>query len=239
MSAARNPYPARPFRRTRTRIFECEDRSKYGGGPERNGRRESRDGAVDRSRITTSWSRILTISAIAAFLLHIMAVLSTWARPISRPSGGQNQKDIILLKIVIACGYFDCPLGIARVCRRFRGCHCLGRVLRSAKQHDLYEAAAYTHVTMGFWGKLAFRSVWALAADSQGQITLIIQNVVGCSLQCRASHSNATGRSCRRCPVKRLTHCKEECLSAPRVPQGFWRALAVTCFSLPPNIHFA
>ena len=28
-------------------------------------------------------------------------------------AGGQNQKDIILLKIVIACGYFDCPLGIA------------------------------------------------------------------------------------------------------------------------------
>ena len=72
------------------------------------------------------------------------------------------------------------------------GCHCLGRVLRSAKQHDLYEAVAYTHVSMGFWGKLAFRSVWALAADSQGQIALIIQNVVGCSLRCRASHSNAT-----------------------------------------------
>jgi hypothetical protein len=24
-----------------------------------------------------------------------------------------NQKDIILLQIVIVCGYFDCPLGIA------------------------------------------------------------------------------------------------------------------------------
>ena len=30
------------------------------------------------------------------------------------------------------------------------GCHCHGRVLRSIKQHGLYEAAAYTHVTMGF-----------------------------------------------------------------------------------------
>ena len=35
------------------------------------------------------------------------------------------------------------------------GCHCLGRVPRSAKQHDLYEAAAYTHVTMGSLNVLA------------------------------------------------------------------------------------
>src|SRR5208283_3353289 len=34
------------------------------------------------------------------------------------------------------------------------GCHCLGRVPRGAKQHDLDEAAAHTHVTMGFWDKL-------------------------------------------------------------------------------------
>ena len=47
------------------------------------------------------------------------------------------------------------------------GCHCLGRVLRSAKQHDLYEAAAYTHVTVGFWDKLGFGPIWALAAESQ------------------------------------------------------------------------
>ena len=31
---------------------------------------------------------------------------TTLARPDTRLSGGQNQKDIILLKIVIACGYF-------------------------------------------------------------------------------------------------------------------------------------
>ena len=47
MSAARNPYPARPFRRTRTRVAQCEDRSKYGGGPERNGGANS-DGAPPR-----------------------------------------------------------------------------------------------------------------------------------------------------------------------------------------------
>jgi hypothetical protein len=29
------------------------------------------------------------------------------------PVAGKTQKDIILLTIVIACGYFDCPLGIA------------------------------------------------------------------------------------------------------------------------------
>ena len=47
MSAARNPYQARPFRRIRTRFVESEDRSKYGGGPERNGRANS-DGAPPR-----------------------------------------------------------------------------------------------------------------------------------------------------------------------------------------------
>jgi hypothetical protein len=31
--------------------------------------------------------------------------------------------------------------------------HCVSRVLRRAKQHDLYETAAYTHVAMGFFAK--------------------------------------------------------------------------------------
>ncbi len=67
-----------------------------------------------RSRITTSWSRTFKISAIAAaFLLLTRSVLSTRARPDTRLLWRANQKDIILLKIVIACGYFDCPLGIA------------------------------------------------------------------------------------------------------------------------------
>ena len=65
-----------------------------------------------RSRITTSWSRTFKTSAIAAaFLFLTRSVLSTRAKPDTRPSDGQNQQDIILLKIVIACGCFDCPFG--------------------------------------------------------------------------------------------------------------------------------
>ena len=75
--------------------------------------------------------------------------------PIPGSSGGQNQKDIILLKILLLVVILIVLLESPKFAGDSAGCHGLGRVRRGAKQHDLYEAAAYTHVTMGFWGKLS------------------------------------------------------------------------------------